>query len=65
MVTILHDDYDVKHVHSVSEMAGGWNREATKALLGIWGDSSVQSQLDGVVRNNLPQDCQEAERNGI
>ena len=50
---------------SVSEMAGGWNSEATKALLGIWGDSSVQSQLDGVVRNNLPQDCQEAERNGI
>lgn len=30
---------------------GGWTTEATKALLGIWGESSVQSQLDGVVRN--------------
>ena len=51
MVAISRDDYDVKHVHSVGEMAGGWNSEAMKALLGIWGDSSVQSQLDGVVRN--------------
>ena len=39
------------HVHSVNEMTGGWNSEATKALLGLWGDSSVQSQLDGMVRN--------------
>ena len=33
------------------EMAGGWTAEETKALLGIWGDSTVQSQLDKVVRN--------------
>ena len=32
-------------------MAGGWTGEATKALLAIWGDASVQNQLDGVVRN--------------
>ena len=29
----------------------GWSNDETKALLGIWGDSEVQSQLDGVVRN--------------
>ena len=33
------------------EMAGGWTAEETKALLEIWGDSTVQSQLDGVVGN--------------
>ena len=33
------------------EMAGGWTTEETKVLFGIWGDSTVQSQLDGVVRN--------------
>ena len=38
-------------MHSVNEMTGGWNSGATKALLGLWGDSSVQSQLDGMVRN--------------
>ena len=29
----------------------GWSNNETKALLGIWGASEVQSQLDGVVRN--------------
>ena len=29
----------------------GWSNDETKALLGIWGASEVQSQLDGVVLN--------------
>ena len=29
----------------------GWSNDETKAVLGIWGASEVQSQLDGVVRN--------------
>ena len=29
----------------------GWSNDETKALLGIWGASEFQSQLDGVVRN--------------
>ena len=32
-------------------MAAGWNEDVTKALIGIWGQESVQSQLDSVVRN--------------
>ena len=30
----------------------GWSNDETKALLGNWGASEVQSQLDGVVRNH-------------
>ena len=29
----------------------GWSNDEMKALLGIWGASEVQSQLDGVVQN--------------
>ena len=32
-------------------MAGGWTNDATKALIGIWGESNVQNQLDNVKRN--------------
>lgn len=32
-------------------MASEWSCEATQALLGIWGEQNVQSQLDGVARN--------------
>ena len=32
-------------------MAAGWDFAEAKALLGIWGDADVQSQLDGIVRN--------------
>ena len=35
----------------VDEMAGGWSDEATRALIEEWGDTNVQSQLDGVQRN--------------
>ena len=33
-------------------MAGaGWSAEETKALISLWGQANVQSQLDGVTRN--------------
>ena len=32
-------------------MAGSWNVEETKALITIWGQENVQSQLDMVHRN--------------
>ena len=32
-------------------MAAGWSTEETKALLGVWGDADIQTQLDGVARN--------------
>ena len=32
-------------------MASGWNTEETKALSRIWGAADMQSQPDGVVRN--------------
>ena len=32
-------------------MAAGWNAEMTKALIAIWSQENVQSQLDNVVRN--------------
>lgn len=32
-------------------MATGWTLEETKALVNIWGDADVLSQLDGVARN--------------
>ena len=36
----------------VDEMAGGWSDEAaTRALIEVWGDTKIQSQLDGVQRN--------------
>ena len=32
-------------------MASGWSYEETRALIGVWGQADVQSQLDGVQRN--------------
>ena len=32
-------------------MAGSWNIEETKALIAIWGQENVQSQLDRVHKN--------------
>ena len=32
-------------------MAGSWNVEQTKALIAIWGQENVQSQLDRAHRN--------------
>ena len=34
-------------------MATGWSVDETRALLGIWGATDVQSQLDGVARNRV------------
>ena len=34
-------------------MAAGWSAEATRALLSVWGEQNIQSQLDGVVRNKV------------
>ena len=28
-----------------------WSQEETKALLGLWGDASVQKELEGAKRN--------------
>ena len=32
-------------------MVGSWNIEETKALIAIWGQENVQSQLERVYRN--------------
>ena len=32
-------------------MAAGWSTEETRTFLGIWGAADVQTQLDGIVRN--------------
>ena len=34
-------------------MAAGWSTEETKALIGVWGDGNIQTQLDGVARNRI------------
>ena len=34
-------------------MAAGWDADATKALINIWGQENVQSQLDSVTRNRV------------
>ena len=31
----------------------GWSREATKALLLVWGEQDIQSQLNGMTRNKV------------
>ena len=33
------------------EMAAGWTVDGTRALIGVWGEADIQSQLDGVARN--------------
>ena len=33
------------------EMACGWSPDATRALIGVWGEANIQKQLDGVARN--------------
>ena len=32
-------------------MAAGWTVKATRALVSVWGQESMQSELDGVARN--------------
>ena len=32
-------------------MAPGWSTEATRALVSVWSQENVQSELDGVSRN--------------
>ena len=32
-------------------MSSGWTTEETRALVGVWGQANVQSELDGVTRN--------------
>ena len=34
-------------------VAKGWSNNATKALIGIWGESRVQQKLDSVTRNKI------------
>ncbi len=34
-------------------MAAGWSVDETRALLGIWVATDIQSQLDGVARNRV------------
>ena len=47
-------------------MAGSWNVEETKALIAIWGQEKVWSQLDRVHRNRDIYQCitMELEDNG-
>ena len=32
-------------------MSAGWTTEETRALVGVWGQANVQSELDGVTQN--------------
>ena len=34
-------------------LASGWTSVENRALLGVWGEADVQSQLDGVSRNRV------------
>ena len=40
----------LQHCHSL-KMAAGWSHEQTRALVSVWSQSNVQSQLDAVSRN--------------
>ena len=31
----------------------GWNTEATRALISLWGEANAQEKLDGVSRNRM------------
>ena len=33
------------------DMAASWTAKETRALVGVWGQANVQSELDGVTRN--------------
>ena len=35
--------------------AAGWAIEATRALVSVWGQESVYSQLNGIARNRFYQ----------
>ena len=34
-------------------MASGWSADETRALVSVWGEASVQSELDTVARNRV------------
>ena len=34
-------------------MVAGWDADTTKALISIWGQESIQSQLDSITRNRV------------
>ena len=34
-------------------MAAGWTNNETRALIGVWSEAEIQSQLDGVSRNRV------------
>ena len=34
-------------------MGAGWDADATKALISIWGQENVQNQLDSITRNSV------------
>ena len=34
-------------------MAAGWSNEETRALVSVWGQANVQSELDSVARNRV------------
>ncbi len=39
--------------------ACGWDSEATRALINIWGQTDVQSKLDSVKRKQVARDLQD------
>ena len=38
-------------LHAHMGMSSGWTTEETRALVGVWGQANVQSELDGMARN--------------
>lgn len=38
---------------TLSAMSSGWTHEQTRALVSVWSQANVQSELDGVTRNRV------------
>ena len=43
----------IPHAKRNETMAARWSAEATRALLSMWGEQNIQSQVDWVVRNKV------------
>ena len=48
-------------------MAAGWDADATKALISIWGQEKVQNQLNSITRNRIiyEKNCAEVGSGGV
>ena len=36
--------------HTTTNAMAGWSAEETRALVSVWGEANIQSELDGVTR---------------